>query len=61
LTADGYRQRHTVARRRTLGGLLLLLLLAALATFVIVVLSSPQIERLVDLVWLKLQVLLEGG
>ena len=27
----------------------------------IVVLSSPQIERLIDLLWLKLQVLLEGN
>ena len=41
--------------------LLVLLLAAALVTFVIVVLSSPQIERLVDLVWLKLQVLFDGG
>ena len=40
---------------------MLLLLLAALVTFVIVVLSSPQIERLIDLCWLKLQVLLEGN
>jgi uncharacterized membrane-anchored protein len=41
--------------------LLVLLLAAALVTFVIVVLSSPQIERLVDLIWLKLQVLFDGG
>jgi uncharacterized membrane-anchored protein len=40
--------------------LLLLLIVAALATFVIVILSSPQIERLIELVWLKLQVLFEG-
>lgn len=39
--------------------LLLFFLLAALVTFVIVVLSSPQLERLLDLIWLKLQVLLD--
>ena len=40
--------------------LLLLLLVAALITFVIVILSSPQIERLIELLWLKLQVLFDG-
>jgi uncharacterized membrane-anchored protein len=39
--------------------LLLFFLLAALVTLVIVVLSSPQLERLLDLIWLKLQVLLD--
>jgi uncharacterized membrane-anchored protein len=39
--------------------LLLFFLLAALITLVIVVLSSPQLERLLDLIWLKLQVLLD--
>jgi uncharacterized membrane-anchored protein len=39
---------------------LLLLILVALVTMVIIVLSSPQLERLVDLLWLKLQVLLGG-
>jgi uncharacterized membrane-anchored protein len=38
----------------------LLLVLVALVTMVIVVLSSPQLQRLVDLLWLKLQVLLGG-
>jgi len=38
----------------------LLLLLAALATFVIVIFSSPEIKRLIELVWLKLQVLFDG-
>jgi hypothetical protein len=37
-----------------------MLLLVALVTVTIVVLSSPQLERLVDLLWLKLQVLLGG-
>jgi uncharacterized membrane-anchored protein len=36
------------------GKLTLLLIVAALITLVIVVLSSPQIEHLIDLVWLKL-------
>jgi uncharacterized membrane-anchored protein len=40
--------------------LVLLLLLAALATFVIVIFSSPEIKRLIELVWLKLQVLFDG-
>jgi uncharacterized membrane-anchored protein len=40
--------------------LVLLLLLAALVTFVIVILSSPEIKRLTELVWLKLQVLFDG-
>jgi uncharacterized membrane-anchored protein len=39
---------------------LLMVLFFALLTMVIVVLSSPQLERLVELLWLKLQVLLEG-
>jgi uncharacterized membrane-anchored protein len=39
--------------------LILFFLLAAFATLAIVVLSSPQLERLLDLVWLKLQVLLD--
>jgi uncharacterized membrane-anchored protein len=39
---------------------LLMLVLVALVTMVIIVLSSPQLERLVDLLWLKLQVLLGG-
>ncbi len=30
-------------------------------TLVVVALSSPQIERLIDLLWLKLQVLLQGS
>jgi uncharacterized membrane-anchored protein len=38
----------------------LMLVLVALVTMVIVVLSSPQLQRLVDLLWLKLQVLLGG-
>jgi uncharacterized membrane-anchored protein len=40
--------------------LMFLLVLAALITFVIVILSSPEIERLLELVWLKLQVLFGG-
>jgi uncharacterized membrane-anchored protein len=40
--------------------LLLFFVLAALATVAIVVLSSPQLDRLLELVWLKLQVLLDG-
>jgi uncharacterized membrane-anchored protein len=39
---------------------LLVITLAALAAIVVVVLSSPQLDRLLELVWLKLQVLLEG-
>jgi uncharacterized membrane-anchored protein len=39
---------------------LLLFLLAALGTMVIVVLSSPQLVRLVELLWLKLEILLGG-
>ena len=37
------------------------LVLAALVTFVVIALSSPQIERLIDLLLLKLEVMLEGG
>jgi uncharacterized membrane-anchored protein len=37
---------------------LFVFLLAALLTLTIVVLSSPQLERLVELLWLKLEVLL---
>jgi uncharacterized membrane-anchored protein len=40
--------------------LLLFFLLAAMVTLVIVVLSSPQLERLLELIWLKLQVLLDS-
>jgi uncharacterized membrane-anchored protein len=39
---------------------LLMLVLVALVTMVIIVISSPQLGRLVDLLWLKLQVLLGG-
>jgi uncharacterized membrane-anchored protein len=39
--------------------LILFFLLAAFVTLAIVVLSSPQLARLLDLVWLKLQVLLD--
>jgi uncharacterized membrane-anchored protein len=41
--------------------LMVLLILAALITFVVIALSSPQIERLIDLLLLKLEVLLEGS
>jgi uncharacterized membrane-anchored protein len=34
--------------------------LAALVTMTIVVLSSPQLSRLLELLWLKLQVLVGG-
>jgi uncharacterized membrane-anchored protein len=37
---------------------LLFFLLAALVTLTIVVLNSPQLERLIELLWLKLEVLL---
>jgi uncharacterized membrane-anchored protein len=40
--------------------MIFLLCVAALVTFLIVILSSPQIERLIELVWLKLQVLFDG-
>jgi uncharacterized membrane-anchored protein len=40
--------------------MILLLCVAALVTFLIVILSSPQIERLIELLWLKLQVLFDG-
>ena len=40
--------------------LMVLLILAALITFVVIALSSPQIERLIDLLLLKLEVMLEG-
>ena len=40
--------------------LMLVIVLAALITLVIVVLSSPAMERLLELLWLKLQVLFEG-
>lgn len=39
---------------------LLFLLVAALITTAIVVLSSPQLDRLLELIWLKLQVMLGG-
>ena len=42
------------------GSQVAMLLFVALLTMVIVVLSSPQLERLVDLLWLKIQVLLES-
>jgi len=38
-----------------------LLVLAALVTLVVIALSSPQIERLIDLLLLKLQILIEGN
>jgi uncharacterized membrane-anchored protein len=38
----------------------LTLLFVALVTVVIVVISSPQLERLADLIWLKIQILLGG-
>jgi uncharacterized membrane-anchored protein len=41
--------------------LLMLIVLAAFVTLVIVVLSSPPMERLLELLWLKIQVLFEGG
>jgi len=41
--------------------LVLVLVLAALVTFVVIALSSPQIERLIDLLLLKLEVMLEGS
>ena len=41
--------------------LMLALIAAALVTLVVVALSSPQIERLIDLLLLKLEVLLEGN
>jgi uncharacterized membrane-anchored protein len=41
--------------------LMLLLVVAALVTFVVIALSSPQIERLIDLLLLKLEVMLEGS
>jgi uncharacterized membrane-anchored protein len=40
--------------------LMLIVVFAALVTLVIVVLSSPAMERLLDLLWLKLQVLFQG-
>ena len=39
---------------------LVFLLVAALVTMAIVVLSSPQLDRLLDLLWLKLEILLGG-
>jgi uncharacterized membrane-anchored protein len=39
---------------------LLFLLVAALITMAIVVLSSPQLDRLLELFWLKLQIMLGG-
>jgi hypothetical protein len=39
---------------------MMLIVLAAFVTLVIVVLSSPPMERLLELVWLKIQVLFEG-
>ena len=41
--------------------LMLALIAVALVTFVVVALSSPQIERLIDLLLLKLEVLLQGN
>lgn len=41
-------------------GQLLLLFSAALVTIVIVVLSSPQLDRLTELIWLKLRILFGG-
>jgi len=41
--------------------LMFLLVLAALVTFVVIALSSPQIERLIDLLLLKLELMLEGN
>jgi uncharacterized membrane-anchored protein len=41
--------------------LIFLLVAVALVTLVVVALSSPQIERLIDLLLLKLEVLLEGN
>ena len=46
------RDRQTVILG--IAGFTLLMIAAALITLVIVVLSSPQIEHLIDLVWLKL-------
>jgi uncharacterized membrane-anchored protein len=40
--------------------LMMVIVLAAFVTFVIVVLSSPAMERLLELLWLKLQVLFQG-
>ena len=40
--------------------LMMLIVLAAFVTLVIVVLSSPPMERLLELLWLKIQVLFEG-
>jgi uncharacterized membrane-anchored protein len=40
--------------------LMMVMVLAALVTLVIVVLSSPAMERLIELLWLKLQVLFQG-
>jgi uncharacterized membrane-anchored protein len=40
--------------------MILLLCVAALVTFAIVILSSPPMERLIELLWLKLQVLFDG-
>jgi uncharacterized membrane-anchored protein len=41
--------------------LMMVIVLAAFVTFVIVVLSSPPMERLIELLWLKIQVLFQGG
>jgi uncharacterized membrane-anchored protein len=41
--------------------LMMVIVLAALVTLVIVVLSSPAMERLLELLWLKIQVLFEGN
>ena len=38
----------------------LLMVLAAVVAIVVVVLSSPQLAHLIDLLWLKLQVVLDG-
>jgi uncharacterized membrane-anchored protein len=43
------------------GRLMVLLVLAALVTLVVIALSSPQIERLIDLLLLKLEIMIEGN
>ena len=39
---------------------MLVVLLAAFVTITIVVLSSPQLDRLLELLWLKIQIILGG-
>jgi uncharacterized membrane-anchored protein len=41
--------------------LMMVIVLAAFVTFLIVVLSSPAMERLIELLWLKIQVLFQGN